>query len=336
MGDFQKQKQIVRAFMAAFDAASTSEISNVLSAHTSADYQWRGMHPFYELDGARTVANEFWIPLRKSLTSLQRREDIFFAGQNIYHNGEQVWTCSMGHFAGLFDLDWLGIPANRKMVFLPYAEFHGVEDNKIAESALFIDIIRIMQQAGLDPIPTQTAARIIQPGPQTHDGIQLIPADPAEGVKTLDLLEEMVADLSELNVSGNDRCSPDVLARTWHEDMAWYGPGGIGTAYTISRYQEQHQYPFREGLTDKTFLGHVTRIAEGNYAGWFGWPNLTNRNLGGFLGLPASDDLAEMRVVDIYRRDGDKLAENWVFIDILYYMIQHGVDLLADPDALKH
>jgi len=42
-----------------------------------------------------------------------------------------------------------------------------------------------------------------------------------------------------------------------------------------------------------------------------------------------------MRVVDIYRRDGDKLAENWVFIDILYYLIQHGIDLLKNPNAVK-
>jgi hypothetical protein len=35
-----------------------------------------------------------------------------------------------------------------------------------------------------------------------------------------------------------------------------------------------------------------------------------------------------MRVVDIYRRDGDKLAENWVFIDLLHYLLLLGVDVL--------
>ena len=38
------------------------------------------------------------------------------------------------------------------------------------------------------------------------------------------------------------------------------------------------------------------------------------------MGLPASERTTEMRVVDIYRREGDKLAENWVFIDILHYL----------------
>ena len=42
-----------------------------------------------------------------------------------------------------------------------------------------------------------------------------------------------------------------------------------------------------------------------------------------------------MRVVDIYRREGDKLAENWVFIDLLYYLMQHGIDVLNDPESLE-
>ena len=47
------------------------------------------------------------------------------------------------------------------------------------------------------------------------------------------------------------------------------------------------------------------------------------------MGLPASDIRAEMRVVDIYRRDGDKLAENWIFIDILHWLNQQGQDVLG-------
>ena len=62
---------------------------------------------------------------------------------------------------------------------------------------------------------------------------------------------------------------------------------------------------------------------------------MTNKNKGGFLGLPKSDVEAEMRVVDIYRREGDKLAENWVYIDILYYLYQQGVDVLGRMREMK-
>jgi len=70
-----------------------------------------------------------------------------------------------------------------------------------------------------------------------------------EGIKTLNVLNAMIADLEELNKTGDDNCSQQYLARTWDENMLWYGPAGIGASYTIPRYQEQHQYPFREGLT---------------------------------------------------------------------------------------
>ena len=47
-----------------------------------------------------------------------------------------------------------------------------------------------------------------------------------------------------------------------------------------------------------------------------GCPNLTNTPIGGFLGLPASGVAAGIRVVDVYQRQGDRLAENWVLIDL--------------------
>ena len=47
------------------------------------------------------------------------------------------------------------------------------------------------------------------------------------------------------------------------------------------------------------------------------------------MGLPASGRPADMRVVDMYRRDGDKLAENWIFIDTLHFLNMQGLDVLA-------
>ena len=36
-----------------------------------------------------------------------------------------------------------------------------------------------------------------------------------------------------------------------------------------------------------------------------------------------------MQVVDVYRREGDKLAENWIFIDLPYWLKQQGLDVLG-------
>jgi hypothetical protein len=54
------------------------------------------------------------------------------------------------------------------------------------------------------------------------------------------------------------------------------------------------------------------------------------RPAGGYLGATtASDRAVEMRIVDLYRREGDRLAENWIFIDHLHVLNQLGLDVLG-------
>ncbi len=332
MPDFQKNKALVLNFYEELDMAYENEINQVLCKYTNEDYHFRGMHPFYEQQGCDTVADVFWKPLRRAITPIQRRQDIFIAGINDVDSYSE-WVCSMGHLMGLFDKDWLGIEANRKMVFLRYAEFNRISEEKITETALFCDIISVMKQTGLNPLPLQTGNEFITPGPRTHEGHLFEKMDPLESNKTMELINQMCMDLT----SSDMESSFDELKKTWHEDMIWFGPSGIGATYTLDRYQEQHQGPFKEGLDNLKFHGHVCRIAEGNYAGWFGWPNLTMKPSGGFMGLPKTEKTVEMRVVDIYRRDGKKLAENWIFIDLLYFLMQQGVDVLGRTEKiLRH
>ncbi len=330
-------KRVVLDYYAQLDKGLRSgSWRDVLQRFTTDDYRWRGLHPFGEQRGAEAVADTFYQPLASAFSPLQRRPDVFLSGPNDAEtdatSSSSTWVCQMGHLVGLFDHPWLDIPATGKMVFIRYAEFHRVNSGLIDESALFIDVISVMRQAGVYPLAPQTGSSHIYPGPATHDGIMIGETDPAEGVATLDLVNRMVDDLSETNrvaaETGDNRVPADVLRRSWHEDMIWSGPEGIGATYTIERYQHQHQYPFRFGLEGKTFNGHIARFAEGNYACFFGWANLTNLASGGFLGLPGSGTPADMRVVDVYRRDGDKLAENWVFIDLLHWLSMQGLDVL--------
>ncbi len=326
MGDFQSNKSLILEYYQALENANANNLGTTLKDYTADDWQWYGVHPFNELSGADEVAESFWHPFLHAFKNIQRRQDIFIAGSSII-DGEE-WVMSMGHFMALFDNDWLGIPHTRKVVMIRYADFNSVKDGKIVKTGFFCDIINVMQQAGINPLPPETGHSFVYPGPLTHDGIQLDKHEPEEASKTLDVLNQMIDDLSELNETGNDTCPPELLAKRWDKNMVWYGPAGIGASYTIERYQEQHQYPFRQGLKDKVFNGHITRFAEGNYACFFGWPNLTNSPRGGFLGLPESSVRADMRVVDVYRREGDKLVENWVIIDLPYWLKQQGLDIL--------
>jgi predicted ester cyclase len=229
---------------------------------------------------------------------------------------------------GLFDNEWLGITPSGKMAFLRYCEFNKIENGKITETAMFFDIPHLMIQVGLHPFPTQTAAHFVQPGPMTHDGLMFEEQDPKESEKTLAAIDFMVNDLKTWK-DPTKLPLVEELRRSWNEDMIWWGPAGIGSTYTIDRYAEQHSGPFRARFTDRIFKGHLCKFAEGKFGGFFGWPNLTLTPTGEFMGMPTKAKPIDMRVIDMYRREGDKLTENWIFIDFLYFWNQQGVDILA-------
>ncbi|WP_300019022.1 nuclear transport factor 2 family protein [uncultured Roseobacter sp.] len=329
--DLQATKSVVRDHYAALSQATPQDVARVLSQSMTPDCHWYGMHPFHEQTGPEAIANTFWVPFLQAFSTVQRREDIFFAGLNEMDGFQGQWTCSMGHLMGLFDAPFLNIPATCKMGFLRYAEFNRVENGRITQSALFVDLLHLMLQAGLNPLrAAQTGLHLIQPGPMTHDGLLLSPQNAAETARTLSRINHMIGSIDHANASPNPLPPEQELAQDWHDDMIWWGPAGIGATYTIDRYIEQHQGPFRRGISGRAFNGHLCRMAEGTYGGFFGWPNLTLTNTGGFMGVPENDTRADMRVVDVYRRDGDRLAENWIFIDMLHFLKMQGVDVLAE------
>lgn len=329
--DLQPAKSLVQHHYAAMAAATPETIADVLAQTLHPKCHWYGMHPFHEQVGPNAIAETFWAPFLRAFSNVQRREDVFFAGLNEIDGFEGHWTCSMGHLMGLFDAPFLNIPATRKMAFLRYAEFNKVEKGQITQTALFVDLMHLMIQAGVNPLRApQTGQHLVQPGPMTHDGLLHAPQDARESVKTLNLINTMIGSIDHANAASKPPTPQDELAENWHNDMIWWGPAGIGATYTIDRYIEQHQQPFRTGLSGRAFNGHLCRMAEGAYGAFFGWPNLTLTNDNGFIGVPANINRADMRVVDVYRRSDDKLAENWIFIDMLHFLKMQGVDVLEE------
>lgn len=338
MTDFQSEKNLVRDMHVALAAARPGTAAHALEPFVTPDWHWRGMHPFHELRGASAVANAFWEPLLSAMTRLQRRPDIFLAGRNEIDEFRSTWVTQMGHFMGLFDNPWLNIPPTGRIVMMRFVEFNRVENGKVAETAMFFDIPQVMIQAGVNPFPPQTGAHLIQPGPMTHGGLMYGPQDPATGVATLAAINRMLTGLRQRWVDKNPAEDYTThMSRTWHSDMIWWGPCGIGASYTLERYREQHGTPFRDAFTGaRRFNGHIAKLAEGHFGGFFGWANLTLQNAGGFLGMTGGPGPADMRVVDMYREEAGKLAENWIFIDMLHYLAMQGLDVLARMKTVSH
>ena len=170
---------------------------------------------------------------------------------------------------------------------------------------------------------------------QRHVQLKFDPQDPAEGEKTLTAINFMIDDIRSWK-GRTEMGLLEELPRSWNDDMIWWGPAGIGATYTIERYAKQHAGPFRQGFGEKVFNGHLCRLAEAEFGGFFGWPNLTLTPTGGFMGMPATGKAADMRVIDMYRRSGDKLTENWIFIDLLHFWNQQGLDILKRVHEVPH
>ncbi len=327
MSDFQVEKKVILSFYSALQTAPLDKVEEVCSQFISKNYLWQSYHPFSDQYCSKDLAKQFWIPLKKSIKSLQRRQDIFIAGQNEIDNFQSTWVVSMGHLMGLFDESWLGIQPTNKMVLLRYAEFNKVEKNKIIQTAMYFDIPHFMTQANLNPFPNATGMNLVQPGPMTHDGLYFTKQKQKTGKKTLSAINYMINSLGNWD---NKLSLEKELQLSWHDDMIWWGPTGIGSTFTIERYATQHSGPFRQAFSNRKFNGHVCRLTEGNFGGFFGRPNLTLTLTGEFMGIPPTGYEATMNIVDLYRREGSKLSENWVFIDLLGFWLQHGIDVLAD------
>lgn len=327
--NFQSEKQLILNFYDAIGNSKIEEIPKVLSNYCSEDLLWRGFHPFNEIIGLDNLYLQFWEPFKKSFFNSQRRMDIFLAGYNKIFGNEGVWVVSMGHLMSLFDNPWIGIKDTKKIAILRYCEFSKIQNGKITEVAMFFDIPHLMLQAGIKPFPSETGISLVQPGPLTHDGLMFNEQDPNVGNKTLEIIENMINDV-KVWTSTSRASLIDELKKSWNDNMIWWGPTGIGSTYTIERYADQHAGPFRESFKDRKFNGHLCRVSEGNYGGFFGWPNLTLTPIKKFMGIKTTPKSSEMRVIDMYRREGKKLTENWVFIDLLHFLKILGIDILKN------
>ena len=83
MGKYQEVKNLVRSYFDELEKCAPEEAEAVLKKYMSEDYVWEGVYPFLDQKGTQAVANIFWMPLKKSMVRMQRRQDVFMAGTRL-------------------------------------------------------------------------------------------------------------------------------------------------------------------------------------------------------------------------------------------------------------
>ncbi|MEM9351238.1 MAG: hypothetical protein AAGA47_13350 [Pseudomonadota bacterium] len=284
------------------------------------------VHPYNRQEGRESYRQQVIFPPLEAFRGLYRRDHIVMSGA---FDGSE-WISATGYYAGRFTAPWLGIPPTGELAYLRFGEFHRMEGREAVQSYVFLDIPEFMAACGCWPIaagPGETRGfRGRIPGPATQDGLAF-PRDQKRGVESAEMVTTMLRALN----------TPDEAWRPfWHDNMAWYGPGAFGSFLGVEAFRS-FQVPFESqfegwsgGAAGNGMTAHFTRFGDGDYVCSGGWPSLTGINVKPFLGQAASGERVFMRVCDWWRREGDLLVENWVFVDVPHVLLQLGRDVLGE------
>ncbi|WP_299483643.1 ester cyclase [uncultured Roseibium sp.] len=325
MSDFRLKPQ---GFLDVILTAPASEMRSLLSNHLTDDAIWDVAYPVERLSGKAHVQEAFFEPLRTAFSNVRRRNEIFIGGPNRRAPGGH-WVASVAHYVGNFENPLFGVLPSHHLAFLRSGEFYRIEpDGRISEAKIILDLIDLMRQANRMPLPGMLGTEMMFPGPATHDGV--LPVDQEDGERTLDLCEAMLADLKAFDPNTFTSKGQTGENGYWHDDMLWYGPGGIGSNYRWSGFEKDHRASFLTAFPDRVGGDHYCRIGDGNYAAVSGWPSMTMTHKGDYLGVPATGKSLTLRVMDFYRCAGGKIMENWVLLDYLDLFRQMGRDLIAE------
>lgn len=324
-----QNKRLYKSFLDAFAHPDDDAQNRAVTTFFAENAVINMVHPFNELDGGADYILEFLKPLRAAFKGLYRRDYVLMGGG---FEGQE-WVSSTGYYSGHFAQKWLGIQPTGALAYLRVGEFHRMVEGRAVESYIFLDIPELMIAAGQWPIKDSPGRNRgytgFLPGPAGDDGVMVESQDPAQSEKSFRIVSDMLVRLA----------TEDQAWRPyWHDNMVWYGPGAFGSFIGIENFagfQVTFENAFDDwagGSSDRGRTHHFIRHGDGNYACSGGWPSVSGTQIKPYLGQPATHKMLYMRVCDWWRREGELLTENWVFVDIPHVLLQMGYDLFATID----
>jgi predicted ester cyclase len=333
----QQHKQLVWDFWKSLEMVQAGDIETVAQRYMHKDALWHGPDPIDDLQGLSAFVSGFWLPLRESFPDLKRQTHVFMGGKSsgrVDGTGDgRMWVGGTGYFNGVFENDYLGIPATGEEVSIRWGEFCRVEDQKIVETFLILDIVDLMQQAGFDVLPTSHGVDGVYPPPQANDGVLLEEQNASESDYTLEHIRTFIFD--GLNNYDQSELKSMGMADYFHPDVKWYGPGGIGACLSFSEFEDNHQRHWLKAFPDRSVQNLDALIAEGGYSGAPGWAGVTATHTGEYLGCAPTGRKLEINGLDFWKLENDQYVENWVFVDMIHLFRQFGVDLFERMADLR-
>ena len=327
-----RNKARAAAWWAEIDGARPHEMGQLSRAHLADAVVWQGFQPVGDLIGGQAIAQSVLAPLKRAFDGLQRQVHILMGGASDGRaNGSAdgaMWVGATGYLCGVQTGDIWGIPARNTRMRLRWSEFLEFdEQGRIIRIQCLIDVIDWLEQIGLSPLPVARGAPFVYPAPTGIDGILTLAQDPVRSADTLRFARRFIFD--GLNGFDREQLNSMNMAGFFHQNLKWYGPGGIGACLSFAEFEDLHQRPWLAAFPDRQVGDLDNLIAEGDFVGASSLPGVWLTHSGPYLGQSASNKRASVNGIDFWLRKGDEFVENWVFVDMVHLFQQFGIDLMA-------
>lgn len=119
----------------------------------------------------------------------------------------------------------------------------------------------------------------------------------------------------------------DDIGQFFSESFRWMGNFGCGTKNGLREFQDNWQRPFQAAFSDK-FCVDEARLYMGEWAAAFGRQEATHS--GEFMGIAPTGKRVEIRYMDFWKVEDDKIVDNWVMVDFPHVLSQLGKDVFEN------
>ena len=101
-----------------------------------------------------------------------------------------------------------------------------------------LDLVDFFEQIEHPILPTRKGIPEIYPGPITQDGVLLDKQEQAVTEANLRFIRDFL--FEGLNLYDQHNLNSMGVADFFHQDVKWYGPGGIGGCLGLKAFEENH------------------------------------------------------------------------------------------------
>jgi predicted ester cyclase len=149
--------------------------------------------------------------------------------------------------------------------------------------------------------------------------------DLSKTAETKAVIERMVDGLNDHRIGD--------IGEFFAQSFRWMGNTGCGHKTGLQQFQDNWQKPFQAAFHDKVCVDEA-RLYMGEWAAAFGHQKATHG--GTFMGIPATGKRIDIRYMDFWKVEDDRITDNYVMVDFPHVMSQLGVDVFGGEGWEKY